>query len=72
MLCPATDAAGALVQYEVALANRLRLVLGGTAPDFPAADYRRTLANGMLLDEDEQFELLLELRNENTSKSEAA
>ena len=60
MFFPEKDAAGAPIDYEKAVSGRLHLVPAGSARDVLADDYGRMLADGMLLDEGEQFEQLIE------------
>ena len=54
------DADGAWVDYEAAVSGKLRLVPTGPAFDALAADYAGMLANGLLLDDSELFEALIE------------
>ncbi len=49
------DLAGTPVDYKAAVTNSLRLVPTGAAYEALAEDYRRMLADGMLLDEKEPF-----------------
>ena len=54
------DAVGAWVDYEAAVSGKLRLVPTGPALDALADDYARMLANGLLPDDSESFEALIE------------
>ena len=54
------DADGAWVDYEAAVSGKLRLVPTGPAFDALADDYAGMLANGLLLDDGEPFEALIE------------
>ena len=51
---------GAWVDYEAAVSGKLRLVPTGPAFDALADDYAGMLANGLLLDDGEPFEALIE------------
>ncbi len=54
------DANGKRIDYEAAVSGSLQLVPAGAAHGVLANDYARMLADGMLLDEDESFEALME------------
>ena len=54
------DAAGAWIDHAAAVSGRLRLVPDGPARAALAEDHAGMLANGMLLDEGEPFESLME------------
>ena len=54
------DAAGAWVDYEAAVSGKLRLVPTGPALDALADDHTRMLADGLLPDDGESFEALIE------------
>ena len=54
------DAVGAWVDYEAAVLDGLRLVSTGPALDSLADDYADMLANGLLPDDGESFEVLME------------
>ena len=54
------DAAGERIDYETAVSGSLQLVPGGAAHQVLADDYARMLADGMLLDENESFDVLME------------
>ena len=54
------DAAGERIDYETAVSGSLQLVPGGAAHQVLADDYARMLADGMLLDENESFDALME------------
>ena len=60
MFFPENDASGDRIDYVAAVSGRLQLVPTGTALEVLADDYGRMLADGMLLDEDESFERLIE------------
>ena len=54
------DAVGQRIDYEAAVSGGLQLVPSGAAYDVLADDYARMLADGMLLDESEPFDALME------------
>ena len=54
------DAAGSWIDYEAAVSGELQLVPHGTSYDALADDYGRMLSDGMLLDDEEGFETLME------------
>ena len=54
------DARGERIDYEVAVSGGLQLVPSGTAHAVLADDYAKMLADGMLLDEHEPFDALIE------------
>lgn len=54
------DAVGRPVDYEAAVTGALRLVPEGEAQEVLADDYRRMVEDGLLLDDAEPFELLIE------------
>ena len=54
------DARGERIDYEAAVSGRLQLVPAGTGHRVLADDYARMLADGMLLDDSEPFEALME------------
>ena len=54
------DAVGAWVDYEAAVSDKLRLVPTGPALDALSDDYTGMLANGVLPDDSESFEALIE------------
>ena len=54
------DARGERIDYQVAVSGGLQLVPSGTAHAVLAADYARMLADGMLLDQHEPFDALIE------------
>ena len=57
---PEKDAAGGRIDYEAAVSGGLRLVPEGPAWDVLADDYRRMMEDGMLLDDGELFEEIME------------
>ncbi len=54
------DATGSRIDYEVAVSGDLQLVPSGAARAVLADDYARMLADGMLLDDTESFDALME------------
>ena len=54
------DASGNWIDYEAAVSGELQLVPHGPADEALADDYGRMLSDGMLLDDEEQFETLME------------
>ncbi len=54
------DAHGSRIDYEAAVSGGLQLVPSGAAHSVLADDYARMLADGMLLDESEPFDALME------------
>jgi hypothetical protein len=54
------DTEGRVIDYEAAVAGGLRLVPDGEALKLLAEDYRRMVEDGLLLDEAEAFEALIE------------
>ena len=54
------DAAGSWIDYEAAVSGELQLVPHGTAYEALADDYGKMLDDGMLLDDEERFEALME------------
>ena len=54
------DAEGRPVDYEAAVTGALRLVPEGMAKEVLAEDYRRMVDDGLLLDDAETFEVLIE------------
>ena len=54
------DACGQRIDYEAAVSGGLQLVPSGNARAVLADDYAKMLADGMLLDEDEPFNALME------------
>ena len=54
------DATGERIDYEAAVTGDLHLVPVGTADEVLTDDYPRMLADGMLLDEQEPFDALME------------
>ena len=54
------DARGRRIDYEAAVSGGLQLIPSGTAHPVLAHDYARMLADGMLLDESEPFDALME------------
>ena len=54
------DATGTRIDYEAAVSGDLQLVPAGTARAVLADDYKRMLADGMLLDDTEPFDALME------------
>ena len=54
------DAAGERIDYEAAVSAGLRLVPDGPTRDVLADDYRRMTEDGMLLDDGERFEEIME------------
>ena len=54
------DARGKRVDYEAAVSGGLQLVPSGAARAVLADDYARMIADGMLLDDNESFDLLME------------
>ena len=54
------DARGGRIDYEAAVSGGLQLVPSGAAHAVLADDYARMLADGMLLDENESFDVLME------------
>ena len=57
---PENDACGARIDYEAAVSGALQLVPAGAAHEVLADDYARMVADGMLLNEDEPFDALME------------
>lgn len=55
-----TDARGQQIDYEAAVSGGLQLVPAGGAYEVLADDYERMVADGMLLNEDERFDALME------------
>ena len=60
MFFPENDAAANRIDYEAAVSGALQLVPAGAAREVLADDYGRMLADGMLLDDGEPFERLIE------------
>jgi len=54
------DADGERIDYEAAVSGGLQLVPSGAARSVLASDYAKMLADGMLLDENETFDSLVE------------
>ena len=54
------DARGQRIDYEAAVSRGLQLVPSGTAHAVLADDYAKMQADGMLLDENEPFDALME------------
>ena len=54
------DAQGERIDYEAAVAGGLQLIPSGTAQAVLAEDYKRMQADGMLLDEEEPFNTLMQ------------
>ncbi|MCY4191669.1 MAG: nucleotidyl transferase AbiEii/AbiGii toxin family protein [Rhodospirillaceae bacterium] len=54
------DARGERIDYEAAVTGGLQIVPSGAAHDMLADDYAKMLAGGMLLDEGEPFDALME------------
>ena len=54
------DASGNRIDYDAAVSGALQLVPSGVAQALLADDYASMLADGMLIDEDEPFEALME------------
>ena len=54
------DSSGRRIDYEAAVSGNLRLVPSGAAQQALAEDYASMLAIGMLLDEDEPFDILMQ------------
>ena len=54
------DAAGRWIDYEAAVSGELQLVPHGPAYEALGDDYGRMLSDGMLLDDEERFETLME------------
>ncbi len=54
------DAQGSRIDYEAAVSGELELVPSGAARALLAEDYATMLAGGMLLDENEPFDALME------------
>lgn len=57
---PERDADGKAIDYEAAITGGLRLVPEGAARELLAEDYRRMVEDGLLLDEAESFDALLQ------------
>lgn len=57
---PEKDAVGQTIDYDAAVTGGLRLSPEGPARDLLGEDYRRMVDDGLLLDEAETFDLLLE------------
>ena len=53
-------AGGALIDYDSAIMGGLQLVPGGEARSALASDYRLMVEDGLLLEDAEPFELLIE------------
>ena len=60
MFFPEKDTAGNRIDYEAAVSGGLQLVPSGFARDALADDYRAMLGDGMLPDDSEPFEALIE------------
>ena len=60
MFFPEKNAAGGRIDYEAAISGGLQLVPAGPARDVLAEDYEKMLTDGMLLDDGESFEALIE------------
>ena len=54
------DASGERIDYEAAVSGGLQLVPSGAAHAVLADDYARMLADGMLIDVNESFDVLME------------
>ena len=54
------DARGARIDYEAAVSGHLQLVPEGAGLAILSDDYSRMLADGMLLDDNESFDMLME------------
>ena len=57
---PEKDAAGGRIDYKAAVSGGLRLVPDGPAREVLADDYRRMTEDGMLLDDGERFEEIMQ------------
>ena len=57
---PENDARGERIDYEAAVSGALQLIPSGAAHAVLADDYARMLADGMLLDDSESFDSLME------------
>ena len=57
---PENDARGKRIDYQAAVSGSLQLIPSGAAYTVLADDYARMLTNGMLLDENESFDSLME------------
>ena len=53
------DAEGSWIDYEAAVSGGLQLLPDGTAYEALAEDYGRMLSDGMLLEDEERFEVLM-------------
>ena len=60
MFFPENDARGKRIDYEAAVSGALQLIPSGAAHAVLADDYARMLADGMLLDDSESFDRLME------------
>ncbi|MDE0038713.1 MAG: nucleotidyl transferase AbiEii/AbiGii toxin family protein [Gammaproteobacteria bacterium] len=60
MFFPENDARGERIDYGLAVSGALQLIPTGTAHVVLADDYARMLADGMLLDDSESFDRLME------------
>ena len=60
MFLTENDTRGERIDYECAVTGGLQLLPSGTAHSVLADDYAKTLADGMLLDENEPFDALME------------
>ncbi len=60
MFFPENDAAGKRIDYHAALSGGLRLIPSGEARRILADDYARMVEGGILLDDTESFDLLME------------
>ena len=54
------DARGVRIDYEAAVSGHLQLVPEGAGLAVLSDDYTRMLADGMLLDDNESFDMLME------------
>jgi len=54
------DARGVPIDYEAAVSEHLQLVPKGTGLNILSDDYSRMVADGMLLDDNESFDMLME------------
>jgi len=60
MFFPENDVRGERIDYEAAVSGALQLIPSGAAHAVLADDYARMLADGMLLDDSESFDRLME------------
>ena len=60
MFFPENDARGERIDYEAAVSGAVQLIPSGATHAILADDYGRMLADGMLVDDSESFDRLME------------